>query len=214
MAVTQPMAEPDGGHYVLRSVTFRVMRGPAQPGHEILLGFQPGFVHQEHVDTVWSENRNEAHAAGVVVSIGSQANMENWDSVIDSSQVRHDGSFLVHYFVDTLDVTMDLRRVVEDAESLIVRRTRMWERRADEVRAGGEPERVPYFEELAKRETPEVHRGVDALVEASVECVFDNASRSHPPIRHLRLQLLAPWDFKRFTGVHPVRPARKTSFPF
>ncbi len=84
-------------------------------------------------------------------------------------------------FVDTMEVTLDVR----EAER------RFAARHAEDIA------------ELVGR----YREGFDRTVELTVECILDNAARSRPPIRYVKLHVLGPKRYRTHSSVYPVKPS-------
>lgn len=171
--IAQPHDETDGGGVdgiTLMYITYELMLGSSVPGIEIRYTCAPGPVAVDHGNGYSGvKNRNAANLLGFEVSTADWSDPRTWKGTPRSA------------FVDTMEVTLDLREA---------------ERRFAARHAEDDAELVRMYRE-----------GFDTTLKCTVECILDNAGRSRPPIRHVKLRVLGPKQYRAYSRVYPVQPS-------
>jgi hypothetical protein len=110
-------------------------------------------------------------------------------------------------FADTLLVTIDVANAFEQMQRDTAAIRRSGQANVAESAGRGDEEdarvQTQYTLEALERRT----RQFEGLVRCTRACILDNASRSHPPIRNVRLEILGADHLKRLEGVIPVKSA-------
>lgn len=182
--VAQPMVARDDRRIEIHDVTYALKLQSPVPGVEVKYTCFPGPVVIRGAsvsDTVNANdiaNLNAANLLGLSLRVESRP-AGSWNVELDSTQAATGGAGKKsRFFVDELKVDLDVGGLMKQR------------RHASEVRANRE--------ELSQ---------FDALVAATVECILDNARRSQPPVRKIRLNVVG-WDrYRHMTDVYHVKQA-------
>ena len=168
--VAQPMVARDDRRVEVHTVTYALKLKQFAPGVEIRYTCEPGpVVVQEHydADSVGASeitNLNAANLMGITVRIEKRPR-NTWSALPDSlPPARPGGKPRPRYYLEELRVELDVGGLKSHRSA---------------VSNSGEAR-----EELAR---------FDALVDATVDCVLENARRSQPPLRKIRLDVVG-WD--------------------
>ena len=181
--VAQPMVATEDRRVEIHRATYAMRLKSPSPGIEVQFTCLPGPVSVNPTitgDSLGSDaiaNFNAAHLLGLKLRV-EQRPQGTWNAEPDTSAAaKAGGTPRSRFYVDQLRATLDVSGLQRQRQH------------AGDARAG----RL----ELAQ---------FDALVAATVECILDNAGRSRPPIRKVRLDVVG-WDrFKRYGQVYPVKP--------
>lgn len=184
--VSQPMVSRDERRVEIHDVTYVLKLLNPVPGIEIQLTSQPGPVilrAEQDADTVATSeivNLNVANLMGLRIEVEKRP-PGTWNADPDTSaESRGGGRTRPRFYISELGIDLDVSALARQR------------RHAGEGPAGRE--------ELAQ---------FDALVAATVECILENARRSRPPIRSLRLEV-AGWDrYRHLSKVYPVAEPRE-----
>jgi hypothetical protein len=180
--VDQPMVARDDRRVEVHTVTYALKLQQFAPGLEIRYTCEPGpVVVQEHydADTVGASEITNLNAANLMgITVRTEKRPRNTWSVLPDSlpPARAGGKPRPRYYLDELRVQLDV-------SGLVAHRSQV-----------GNPNEAR--EELGR---------LDALVDATVDCVLENARRSQPPIRKVRLEVVG-WDrYKARSNVFAVK---------
>jgi hypothetical protein len=208
LTVAQPMNEQVAGHYRISYVTYQETGDWGAAGSEINLTDNLGLVMEviPGADSVAKVNRNEANLWGLHIW-AERTDFEDLDVEIDSAAAVEEGEpYPTRYFVDTLNVTIDVSGGLDEIE----RRSDCSEYFAEAIRPGSDasPDEVARYDESVRRceeRRREMYREqLESLLEATLACILDNASRSSAPINHIRLLVRGPEQFAWLGGVYEV----------
>lgn len=190
--VAQPMIAQTERRVEIHPVTYAIRLAHPMPGIEIRYTAFPGPVSFEKSydpDSIGESqvvNFNAASLLGLQIKVEKRP-AGTWNAVPDTSAAARSGvKPLTNYYLDELKVSLDV-------SSLVKRRQHASEGRANR-------------EELAQ---------FDALVEATVQCIIENARRSLPPIKKVRLQVTG-WDrYAHWSDSYVVKPGtERIKFPY
>jgi hypothetical protein len=169
--VAQPMVSRDERRVEIHHVTYALKIFQPIPGVEVRYTCFPGPVavqgkyEKDSVGTSQVADLNAANLMGLKIEIENRPR-GTWSAVPDTSvAARAGGKPRTNYFLEELGVDLDVSALARQ------RQHEMGETKDNR-------------EELAR---------FDALVEATVECILENARRSTPAVRKIRLQV-AGWD--------------------
>lgn len=180
--VAQPMVARDDRRIEIHPVTYALKLVSPVPGLEIEFTCRPGPVAVsalQPTDTLGASeiaNLNAASLMGIVIRVEKRPR-GTWSAVPDTSAAaRAGGKPRQSFFVEELGVDLDLT-------ALARRRAHSTEPRENR-------------EELAR---------FDALVEATVECILENARRSTPVLRRVRLNVIGWERYRRWADTYVVK---------
>lgn len=186
--VAQPMVARDDRRVEIHDVTYALKLFVPVPGVEIQYTTYPGPVPIQSdykSDTVGMSNvanLNAANLLGIGIRIESRPR-GTWNAMPDSAVVSKAAERpRQRFYVDELRVDVDLGGV---------NRQRL---RAGDPRATRE--------ELAR---------FDALIDATIECILENARRSTPPIRKIKINVVGWERYHHWADTYVVKtsPERK-----
>jgi hypothetical protein len=181
--VAQPMVNREAARIEVHEVTYFFDLSTPMPGLEIQLTCQPGpviarreqAVMDSSVDASEIMNLNVANLLGLVVRVEARP-QGSWSADPDTSAAARAGGVpRERFYVGQLRVDLDVASLAE--------------------RLGKTEDAAARRKELAQ---------YDALVEATVACIRENARRSHPEVRTIRLSVVG-WDrYRRFNRTYDV----------
>jgi hypothetical protein len=176
--VAQPVVVRDQRRVEVHHVTFALQVASALPGVELQFTCWPSpFVVQTEFAPD-SADRSQFVNLNAANLLGLSVRVERRPRGTWSADFDTSGGATARqsrFYVDELRADLDVSALAR--------------RQSREANAKGRHEELAQF---------------DALVEATVTCMIENASRSHPTIRKLRLNVVG-WDrYRRYTNVYPV----------
>jgi len=174
--VSQPFFAPDGGPILqMHRVTYAAFIGSSRPGMEIQYLVRPNCIVQEDgTADSASQDRNVASMLGVRVTIEDRSGSAHWKKFGTRPDPGHPGRRIAAFGVDTLTVDVDLAR---SAQLLAEQRGKT---------------------DLGSMVS------IETLAKLLAACIRDNASRSDPLIRHVRIRFTGAVEAQHISGVYQV----------
>jgi hypothetical protein len=180
--VAQPMVARDDRRIEIHPVTYALKLFTPKPGLEIEFTCRPGPVavfRNQPGDSLGAyevANLNAASLMGIAIRVEKRP-QGTWSSAPDTSAAaRAAGKPHQLFFVDELGVDLDLAALVR--------------RRGTSMEPGANREDLKRF---------------DALVEATVDCILENARRSTPVIRRIRLKVIGWERYRHWSDTYVVK---------
>jgi hypothetical protein len=175
--VSQPFFQPNGGLEVHR-VTYLAWVGSVQPGAEITYISSPNCVLQRDglpVEPGSRKNQNVASLLSVKLTVEDRSDSRTWMRIQTQPVPSSPSRQLPSFCIDTLRIDVDLSLT---------------------VKALAEERKRP--SDLGDMVT------IGRLSDALVSCIRENASRSKPPIRFVRIRFHGAADAGMHSGVYRV----------
>ncbi len=199
LEIAMPMYQNDEGAYHVRRHTVRCMLGSAVPGIEVEFSSHPAYVASEgETAREKTGQRNVAWESGINVTI-VRVPMERWKRLPRAT--RADSLAGRALYVDTLAVEVDVvnpaAKVREDTTAIRAQ----WAARAAEARGRGDSEEAGRLARLGDDSVALRLRDYRAQLECLRDAVLDNAARSVPAVRRVRLRFRGDGSLAPLGGV-------------
>ena len=208
MTVAQPLENGDAGQYEVHYVTNLLSRGSPDPGVEVRYKCSQDCVQGEGAQP--TADLNAAHLAGITIEAEDLDNQEQWKSEVDTSDseaAARGGVPPRRYYIDTLEVKLDLTRAAQRAARESDSAAQDWWGRIAKYGASGVTAAASRTEEFMGTAVAFPLKHLERLVEEIVDCILDNAAMSRPAVRHLHLRNTGPKRFSRFAKAYSVPSA-------